>query len=142
MIFTPFLQTLIQGGIIVKKFLPIIIALILALSLSACGFGMDNSTDKESRNNIMSDSIISSQISETLDSATTANFISRERAIEIALKNAGLQQADVYDLDAELDRETGGTFWDVDFEAGDYEYSYDIDAKTEKIIHSYKEPRD
>lgn len=125
-----------------KKIFAIMLSLILAVSLSACGFGSDNNADSKSRSNIMSDSIISSQMSDTIDSNTTETLITRDRAIEIALKEAGLKREDVYDLEADLDREQNGTYWEVDFDSGNYEYSYDIDAKTEKIANSHREPRD
>ena len=124
-----------------KKTFAILLGLLFTLSLSACGFGSDNNMESNGRSDIMSDSIISSQMSETLDSATS-DTISRDRAIEIALKEAGLNRDNVYDLDTDLEREQNGTYWEIDFESGDYEYSYDIDARTEKIIHSHKEPRD
>lgn len=125
-----------------KKIFAIMLSLILAVSLSACGFGSDNNADSKSRSNIMSDSIISSQMSDTIESNTTETLITRDRAIEIALKEAGLKREDVYDLEADLDREQNGTYWEVDFDSGNYEYSYDIDAKTEKIANSHHEPRD
>jgi uncharacterized membrane protein YkoI len=147
-IISPVLQTLIQGGIFVKKFLAITLSLIFALSLSACGIGsgdMDSSSNQENRDNrdnIMSDSGISSQMSDILDSTATANIISRDRAIEIALNQAGLKQTDIRDLDTELDRDYNGSFWEVDFEAGEYEYSYDINAETEAITDFHREPID
>jgi uncharacterized membrane protein YkoI len=125
-----------------KKIFAIMLSLIFAVSLSACGFGSDNNADSKSRSNIMSDSIISSQMSDTIDSNTTETLITRDRAIELALKEAGLKREDVYDLEADLDREQNGTYWEVDFDSGNYEYSYDIDAKTEKIANSHREPRD
>ena len=125
-----------------KKIFAITLSLIFAVSLSACGISSDNSTNRKGRNNTMSDSMLSSQMSDIFDSAASDTFITRDRAIEIALKEAGLKREDVYDLDAELDREQNGTYWDVDFDSGDYEYSYDIDAKTEKIANSHREPRD
>ncbi len=125
-----------------KKIFAIMLSLIFAVSLSACGFGSDNNMESKSRSGIMSDSIISSQMSDTLNSVTNESLITRERAIEIALENAGVKRENAYDLDAELDYELNRNYWEVDFDAGEYEYSYDIDAKTEKIINSHKEPRD
>lgn len=67
---------------------------------------------------------------------SSAAQISRERAIEIALKDAGFAKADVRDLEAELDREKGVLYWEVEFEVGGRDYSYDIEANSGKI---YKE---
>ena len=67
-------------------------------------------------------------------------LITRERAIELALSHAGLlHRSDIYDLDAEHDREYGGVFWEVDFENGGYDYSYEINAVTEEIVRHQKE---
>lgn len=70
------------------------------------------------------------------------NLISRSKAIDIALKSAKLSQNSVYDLDAELDREPYGTYWEVDFETREKEYSYEIDAVSGKIVHSNIERND
>ena len=40
---------------------------------------------------------------------------------------------------AEHDREYGGVFWEVDFENGGYDYSYEINAVTEEIVRHQKE---
>lgn len=73
-------------------------------------------------------------------SATTVSaLITRERAIEIALQAAGLSRDSVYDLEAELDRERTGTFWEVDFETREYEYSYDVNAESGAVVKSERE---
>lgn len=66
-------------------------------------------------------------------------FITRDRAIELALNHAKLTRAQVRDLEAELDYERTGIFWEVDFESGGYEYSYDINAETEAMARVEKE---
>ena len=67
----------------------------------------------------------------------TQKTISRSKAQELALKHAGVTSA--RDLDAELDREKGQLVWEVDFEAGGYDYEYVLDAYTGKILRSHKE---
>lgn len=67
-------------------------------------------------------------------SVQTEETISRDRAIELALTEAGFTKEEVRDLEAELDRERGGLVWEVDFESGKLEYSYDINATTEEIV--------
>ena len=54
--------------------------------------------------------------------------ISKDRAIEIALQDAGLSKNSVWELEAELDKERNGLYWEVEFETREYEYSYDIQA--------------
>lgn len=95
-----------------EKILAISIVLIVALALSACGGRAVN------------------------DSSST---ITRERALEIALDKAGVKQSDICDLDIDLDRERGTTVWEVDFDHGNLEYSYDIDAETGDITKVERE---
>lgn len=67
-------------------------------------------------------------------SPQTVETISRDRAIELALSEASLTKDQVRDLEAEMDRERGDLVWEVDFEFGKYEYSYDINAVTEEVV--------
>lgn len=75
----------------------------------------------------------------TTASAEASKQLTRDEAINIALKDAGLKKDQVYDLDAELDRDNGVLHYDVDFEAGGYDYDYEIDAATGKILRSQNE---
>ena len=69
---------------------------------------------------------------------TTAR-ITADEAIAIALKDAKLEKDQVRDLDVELDRDDGALHYDVDFESDGYDYDYEIDATTGKILKSEKE---
>ena len=69
-------------------------------------------------------------------------YISRQQAIDTALQAAGLKADAVYDLSAELDREPYGTFWEVEFETFEKEYSYDMDAVTGTVVHQETERND
>ena len=72
-------------------------------------------------------------------SATTEKQLTRDEARDIALKHAGLKLSEVRDLEVELDRDGGTLHYDVDFEKDQYDYEYEIDAKTGKILKSRKE---
>lgn len=76
---------------------------------------------------------------QTTPPADEKTFITRDKAIELALNHAKLTRTQVRDLETELDRERTGVFWEVDFESGGYEYSYDINAETEAIAKVEKE---
>ena len=65
--------------------------------------------------------------------------ITRDEAVAIALAHAKLTQAEIRDLDAELDRERGVLIYEVDFEAGGYEYEYELLAETGEILRAHKE---
>ena len=73
------------------------------------------------------------------DASTNTETITRDRAIKIALDTAKLSETDVRDLEAEIDRERSEVFWEVDFEYGGYDYSYDINATTGEAIKTEKE---
>ena len=68
-----------------------------------------------------------------------AKYIGKEAAINAALAHAGLERAKVRDLQCELDRENGVMVYEVEFESGLYDYEYDIDATTGKVLKSKKE---
>ena len=72
----------------------------------------------------------------------TEQTISKERAIEIALQAAGLTKEAVSDLEAELDKERNGLFWEVSFETREREYSYEINANDGKVAKSESERND
>ncbi|MFY9482539.1 MAG: PepSY domain-containing protein, partial [Tissierellaceae bacterium] len=64
----------------------------------------------------------------------TQTVIGIEKAKSIAFNHAGVAAADVRDLDVELDEDDGRKIYEIDFEFGDREYEYDIDAYTGKIL--------
>lgn len=73
-------------------------------------------------------------------SISTSNLITKGKAKNIALNHAGVTT--YYDFDIELDTEKGIKIYEVDFETKEYEYEYEINAKTGKIINSDKERKD
>lgn len=64
----------------------------------------------------------------------TEQIISRERAVEIALQSAGLTEEAVSDLEAELDKERNGLYWEVSFETARKEYDCDIHAYNGTVV--------
>lgn len=69
-------------------------------------------------------------------------YISADRAKEIALSHAGVAETNVFDYDCELEHEKGRAVYEIDFESMNYEHDYDIDAVTGEIIRSDKEFND
>lgn len=61
-------------------------------------------------------------------------YLPRGDVIQIALRHAGLKQADICDLSYKLEENDGVMIYQVEFEHGRYEYEYEIDAKTGKIL--------
>lgn len=73
------------------------------------------------------------------EAKNSAEKISREKAKSIALNHAGVKEADVRELEIELDKEKGVLVYEVSFESGKYDYEYHIDAVTGAVKFSEKE---
>ena len=80
----------------------------------------------------------------TIDRETTGDdpYIGDQQAIEIALKDAGFAQADVTELEVELDADDAVPHYDIGFKQGGMEYDYDVDAATGDILKSESEADD
>lgn len=121
-----------------KKLLALVLVLGLIVALSACTVpsgGSAKGTTLAQSPTTQGNTTTALPISKE----TVAVSVSRDQAIDTALQAAGLSRNDVYDLEAELDRERGGTYWEVDFETREYEYSYEINAESGAIVHSERE---
>lgn len=81
----------------------------------------------------------SSSSASSSSSSSSSKNIGRTKARDIALQHAGLKASQVRDLEVELDKEGGKTHYDVDFEYNGYDYDYEIDAESGKILKSRKE---
>lgn len=75
----------------------------------------------------------------TSTSTQQAGQISEEEAKNIALTDAGVSEADVTQLTVHLDTDDGVTKYEVDFNVGQTEYDYDIDATTGAILERSSE---
>lgn len=70
----------------------------------------------------------------------TSAKISANEAENIALSQVGLTRENIIFERTEIDRERGKLVWEVEFEKGNMEYSFEIDAVTGKILRSEIEP--
>lgn len=61
-------------------------------------------------------------------------FISDEAAKNVALKQAGVREAEIYELEVELERDMGKIIYEVEFKSGLFDYSYDIDPISGEVI--------
>ncbi len=75
-------------------------------------------------------------------SSASKEYISEDKAKSIAYNHASVKTADVKFSKAELDRDDLIVHYDVEFVAGNYEYEYEINAETGKVIVSDKEFND
>lgn len=76
---------------------------------------------------------------ETKPKEETKKELTATEARDIALKHAKLTSSEVRDLEVELDRDDGKKHFDVSFEKDGYDYEYEIDAASGKILKSEKE---
>ena len=60
--------------------------------------------------------------------------IGKDKAKSIALKHAGFSAGDVTGLQVEYDKDDGVPIYEVEFDHGRKEYSYEIHAETGKIL--------
>ena len=59
-----------------------------------------------------------------------SSTIGRDAAVQIALKDAGLERSQAHDIDVEYEH----GWYEVDFESGKGDFSYRIDARTGDIL--------
>ncbi|NLJ40580.1 MAG: hypothetical protein GX352_03065 [Clostridiales bacterium] len=79
--------------------------------------------------------------SKTVDTgdSRTKEYIGTKKAETIALKDAGLSRDSVRKLEIEMEKEKGRMIYEVEFKYNGYEYGYEIDACTGKILSVEKE---
>ena len=71
--------------------------------------------------------------------AASGDYISANRAKQIALNDAGVKESAAVFLRANLDWDDGRMKYEVEFYSGNTEYDYDIDAVTGAILSSDRE---
>ncbi len=79
-------------------------------------------------------SLIAGAASLTSFAAPANNYISSEKAQQIALENAGLSTDSVTFIRTHLDYDDGRAEYEVEFYHGNMEYDYDIDAVNGTIL--------
>ena len=72
-------------------------------------------------------------------SGNSSGFITKAEAKSIALKRAGVSAAQATFTKVEKDREDGVYVYEIEFEAGDYEYDVEVNARTGNIRDYEKE---
>lgn len=83
-----------------------------------------------------------SSSSKTSTTASSSKQLTKDEAIDKALEHAKLKKSQVSRLRAELDKDDGKTIYEVDFQTADWEYEYEIDVKTGKILKAEKDRND
>lgn len=71
--------------------------------------------------------------------SSTSDTLSRTEAKSVALKHAGVNEADTFDFEIELDREGKTAVYDISFDTKSFEFEYDIDAVSGEVLRFKKE---
>ncbi len=106
-------------------------------------YDVDAVTGEIVKNNKKNDpeNLIENKLSLTSADGIT-EYISADKAKEIALSHAGVHENNIFDYSCEFEHEHGRAVYEIDFESMNYEHDYDIDAVTGEIIRSDKEIND
>ena len=70
---------------------------------------------------------------------SASSYISADEAKAAALAHAGVKAADAYGWECEFDKDDGRAVYEIDFKAGNYEFSYEIDAVSGAVLDFEKE---
>ncbi len=74
-----------------------------------------------------------------LSSKATSTKISKSAAKKAAFKHAGVKESEVHDLSVEYDEDDGQKIYEIEFNSGNTEYSYEINAVDGSVISHEKE---
>lgn len=124
-----------------KKAMVIMLVILMVIAASACKAQITYPEHQEKASEIVK-TVTQAFTPAAKKNDTAQDIVSRERAIDIALQTAGVDSTQAYDIDAELDRERGYVYWEVDFETRDREYSYDINAYDGSVLKTESEFND
>lgn len=75
----------------------------------------------------------------SVGTASDKNYIGAEKAKQVALEHAGVQEASVTEMEIKLDYDDGIMIYEVEFKSDGFEYEYEINAKTGTIVKFEKE---
>ncbi len=80
--------------------------------------------------------------SQSSENASAASVIARDKALEIAYADAGVDAAAVRRPEIELDMERGSYVYEIEFKSGGIEYEYTLDAVSGRILEKDAERDD
>ncbi len=128
-----------------KKLISLVLCIVFVLSLTACGGAVDNmASDVKSKGKSVIDdteSAIDNTKNKLTNDDNSMNLmagITANDALAAALEHAGLTESQVSNVDVDLDRDNGKLIYEVDFNSGNTEYDYDINAESGEVISADK----
>ena len=125
-----------------KKIFALAFAVILALSLVACGektTKMKDDIKNDIKNEVSNIESAADGLVGNKGTVSSTAKITADEAKAAAFKHAGVNESDVVGLDVDLDRDDGVLKYEVDFYSGGVEYDYDINAETGDVISADKD---
>ncbi|MDE7327993.1 MAG: PepSY domain-containing protein [Lachnospiraceae bacterium] len=78
----------------------------------------------------------------TSASSSQTGEISQDRALEIAKKDAGVSDSQIFNLEIKLDYENGIKVYEIEFDTAKMEYEYDIAVSDGRIVDKKSEMQD
>ena len=116
-----------------------IIGLMSVFAMTGCSSDQESAA-AEAENTAVTEEMATEEplidASEALGDNQNEDVISEDKAKIIALEDAGFSESDVEYLNVVLDRDDGRTEYDIDFQKGELEYEYTLDAVTGDILES------
>ena len=103
----------------------IILAVLMAVLLAGCAREPSVQADRPAEPSAPAEQAPSAPAdSESQAASGQAEAVGREEALAIAMENAGVPEADAYNIKAEKDEESGIPIYDIEFETdyGDYDF--------------------
>ena len=103
----------------------IILAVLMAVLLAGCAREPSVQADRSAEPSAPAEQAPSAPAdSESQAASGQAEAVGREEALAIAMENAGVPEADAYNIKAEKDEESGIPIYDIEFETdyGDYDF--------------------
>jgi len=95
--------------------------------------------DKETSSDVSSKAASSDKVTSNQPSLADKAKINRDEAKAIAFKDGGINKTDARNVEVETDIDYGVLTYEVEFESGGFEYKYEINGESGKILHKEKE---
>ena len=71
---------------------------------------------------------------------SNSSYIGKDAAGQAALADAGLNRAEVHEVEVDFEKTAYAAWYDVDFQTYQTEYEYSIDAVNSSVLASYSQP--
>lgn len=114
------------------------VVMLAAIGMTGCGTAQEAVPEEttvaasEEAPAVLEETQVPAVLEET--QAVEKDVIGEEKALEIALEDAGFAESDVSYSNCHLDYDDGRTEYEIEFHQGEMEYEYTVDAFTGDIL--------